>query len=313
MSEQQVKPTKANMKRLFKKIALLFIALLIINVALFVGFTDKYLHKPYQAQPFNKELNTVLLADSHGGAISREVLKNQGIFKFTSSGDNYIDMYAKLTYYHENNPQLDTAFLTVDDHTLSAHKDSKNNNALSVVYMDSKYYQLAYESGKWNYVYDKFLKRYLPLLDVNNAGLIKFAIISKYRSVFNEDYGKTAEWQVNPEKLEASISRKKDHFPSDLRSASLTQALKLIIQYCEQNNIALIGLKFPLDGTYLKVIEGEGYGADDILKKSGFDVIDLKNAFSTQPELFANQDHLNAEGAILFLDSLEKQLEIMRY
>ena len=96
-------------------------------------------------------------------------------------------------------------------------------------------------------------------------------------------------------------------FPADNKSKKLEKTLLEIFQICKINKIDLIGIKFPLSSSYIKVLGSKSYGADEIFTSKSLKVIDSKEIFVDNPEYFANQDHLNSKGGEIFTKWLLKK------
>lgn len=57
-------------------------------------------------------------------------------------------------------------------------------------------------------------------------------------------------------------------FPNAVRSKNLVQNVQEIIQLCKENNIELVGLRFPLSDAFIEKMENKNYGADYIFIKT---------------------------------------------
>jgi hypothetical protein len=101
-----------------------------------------------------------------------------------------------------------------------------------------------------------------------------------------------------------SLARVNDFFPHPQKSTSLTETLSNIIDLCRQNNIDLIGVRFPLTDSFHRVLGTKSYHADSLFYSNGLKVLDYDSLFLGQDTLFRDQDHLDLEGGDKFVDIL---------
>jgi hypothetical protein len=113
----------------------------------------------------------------------------------------------------------------------------------------------------------------------------------------------------NNNRVKIAQERVMGQFPSNECSSSLKQMLLKIINICEENNITLIGIKFPLSFEYLSVLGDKTYGVKDILESSGINILDYNNVFIHHNEYFRDSDHLNEKGAQELIKLLISRLD----
>lgn len=102
------------------------------------------------------------------------------------------------------------------------------------------------------------------------------------------------------------MSRFKFQISNFDKSESLTYSLTRIIRLCEENNIELIGIKFPLTKEYYNVLGDNSFNADSLFYLNNIKVIDFKNLFLQNDDFFYDQDHLNNIGSEKFINVLAK-------
>jgi hypothetical protein len=73
-----------------------------------------------------------------------------------------------------------------------------------------------------------------------------------------------------------------------------------MISLCEQEDITLIGVKFPLTREFYEELGDRSYGADSIFMAHHLTVYDYKSIFLDSISYFRDQDHLNNKGSELF-------------
>lgn len=287
------------MERFKRSILRFALLLLVANGVIFLVkyllFMDYYKH--------SGEHNSYLLADSHGWSIGDRTDSIE-VENFSYYSDSYIDMERKLEYLIEAE-DIDTVYISADDHTLSPYREFSNNGYKSV----------KYEFTQGDYKFSDFalykLQYYVVLFDPNIR-----AIISHF---FNEQSGKLlgygkdeAEVEDLPwdklsegERISLSEERLSEQFPRGESSKKLEESLLNIVDLCEKNDITLIGIKFPLSTEYSHLIGDKSYGADSILKANGIVVYDFRDIFHNKDSYFEDPDHINGAGAEKLIDSLK--------
>jgi hypothetical protein len=294
------------MKPFIYKILLFSSVIGLINVGIFlIGrhvYTGEY-------QEYSLDFNTYLFADSHGLGVGTSS-EEYGVYNFSAGSDSYLDIGRKVSFLIANT-DVDTVYMTVDDHTLSEYREGLNNLDRSSYYASREDYNSA-----WSFVKEKYIVQYFALLQpklgkvvVNwlKAQLAGLVQSNTTREELNwDDYSK--------EKKDAEAKKRyKSQFESQGQSVLLKESLTDVIKMCKKNEIVLIGVKFPLTGEYLSLIKGQGFGADEVLKANGLRVLDYSNELAKTPELFKDQDHLNNDGGIIFSRLMFRGVKKMEY
>ncbi|WP_288341621.1 hypothetical protein [uncultured Roseivirga sp.] len=231
-----------------------------------------------------------LFGDSHGNALDQR-LQPGGIFNFSDGSDSYIDMERKLNFLLKS-IKVDTIYLSVDNHSLAQYRDRLNNHPRSIFYVHLNR----------NNFFELIPKRYLVYNNPTYLDLIMQSFKAIIINQHTQNESKPKQWQdfSEIERIKASSFRYRMQFGNQERSHKISEALANIITLCNENNITIIGIKFPLDGVYYDIINGKNFKADSMLRSAGFEVWDYSQFFLKQPELFNDQDHLNQTGAELF-------------
>ena len=263
--------------------------LLLINYGLLHLVTSIYI-SDYTHVSF--ENDSYLLADSHGASLDT-LPKRYGVENFSDRSDSYIDLERKLNYLvRHGSPK--TIYLTADPHMLSPDREAYNNNMLSAAFTnktdyDSFYTYVLEAKIKPNTVF--FNKKYMPLLKNYAKGLLKKPNTSAPNILWAD--------KEATEKKRLSEERMQVYFSSTHTSAALKAALQRMVALCEQNNIELIGVKFPLSPTYNTMLGDKNFHADGIFRANRMPILDFQD--SLQNDLyFRDQDHLNDDGANQF-------------
>lgn len=245
----------------------------------------------------NTNYRSYLLADSHGLPLDT-LLQNQGIFNFSAGSESYIDMLRKVDYLI-NTCEIDRIFITIDDHTLSEYRVKSNNTNRSVLYTYPDDY-----SGFSDYLFNRYLKLYI--FNANTRILLIAYVRSIIRNMFERQ---SYSWNLlkSGEKKERCEKRFASQFIGE-PSGKLSNCLLEIINKCNNNNINLIGIKFPLTNDYINTIGKSNFGADSIFYSLNLDVLDFKKYLSLNDSCFKDQDHLNEYGAELLAKELIQNL-----
>lgn len=275
------------MKKFIYSISIFSILLVVINLFLSIKIDELYFHE-YEKVDLNFE--TYLLSDSHGNALGNLTEKNN-VYNFSAGGDSYIDMHRKLQFLIKKS-KIQRVLVSVDDHTLSKYREAMNNVDRSVVFLDwgiddSK--EKLFEIIKNNYV-----KKYLIFFNIKGREVLKSYLNSKF-SKKNNDH---REWNSLSLDEKKKLSRTRFNFQFNYeKSELLTYYLLEIINLCNDNNIELIGIKFPLTNEYFSTLGDNSFGADNIFESKNIKVVDFKNIYLGNDEYFYDQDHLNKKGS----------------
>jgi len=286
-------------KFIIKTIYFSFI-LIIINVILNHYGNNIYLNN---YKNYSSKFNSFLLADSHGLPLKNYTEKN-GVYNFSAGSDSYFDMKRKINFLLTQT-KVDTIYITVDDHTLSPYREKTNNldrsiyfstiNDYSNVFLflkEKTVFNIAFLQPKKRTILKKYISSFFKMNDNGNS-----------KTITNTPWAKMSK----KEQFNSSKNRFDSQFPTIDRSKLLEQTLLEIILLCKKNNIALIGLKFPLSQEYIEIMENQTYGASKIFNENGLKVLDFKSKLILEDKLFSNQDHLNDEGGIQFKNILFKK------
>ena len=287
------------MEKFLKSAFRFALIILVLNVIIF--FVKDLLFREYYK--YSDKFDNYLLADSHGWKL-RNYTERMGVVNFSYHSESYRDLNRKLTYLIENE-EVDTVFLSVDDHTLSPYREKSNNDYKSVKY--------DYLRGGYNLIdYVKFkLQYYVVIFDPNIRAIISHFFTEQALKLVEEENPervsiKDIPWpQMNAKQRDIlADERLHEQFPSETHSEKLEESLVEIINNCREHNITLIGIKFPLSDEYLTKLGEFSYDADSVLISHGIKVLDFKESFRNNDEYIEDPDHLNRAGANKLIDSL---------
>lgn len=285
------------MRKFIRHILIFLAILLVINGIFKIILNDIYFD---DYQKVNLKNKIYLLADSHGNALGN--FKKEEIYNFSAPSDSYYDMKNKLDYLisHSN---IETLLLTVDNHTLSPYRDESNNLDRSAHFTSSSDYSNYLEFIKSKYFYQIFV-----FLDPQYGALLKTYCISFFKK---DRSSNSISWSSITEvsREEASLERFKKQFSFKKSSSNLREELLEIINFCRENDIQLIGIKFPVSKNYIELKNSKNYGSDNIFREKNIPIIEIEDFKYKDNTLFKDQDHLNAKGAKIFKAELWKLLK----
>ena len=299
--------------RVVRQFLLFGIILLGLNSILFLVYYDLYYKSYLDKAPTGNGFTTLVLSDSHGLALG-QLLEDEGIWNFSAESDNYQDMRRKLVYVHKQNPGLKTVLLTVDDHTLSVYREQMNNEDRSVVFssFSDEWTRNSSFGGTFSGYGISWLRYYLLILNPKSSGLIKRFASGKaqiFLKLRKENTSPEMPWCMNKDSTLLARSRSESQFPDHVTSIKMQEEVKWIIAYCRQNNLQLMGIKFPLTPMYDRFTAGKSYKADSCFVAENIPVLDYRQKFQNENHcLFKDQDHLNAEGGFWFARELKHDL-----
>ncbi len=274
------------MKKFVLNIILFGLCLLSVNTIVFSIQYHIYL-KPYGI--IDIEYDTYLLGDSHGGVLNR-FTEEYGVYNFCYGTDSYIDMLRKLKYLIRNS-RVKRIIITLDENTLSPLKDNSNNLDRSVHFMIWKDYPIST-------ITKVYLKYYIVLFNPKCRDIVSLYLKTKLLRQIRPNNNEEIKWDKLPaaaRELE-SFRFVKRVFNYESKSELLSSALENIITLCEQNNIKILGIKYPLSKELIETIGDRGYSADSIFYNKGLKVYDFKSLYIDNDRYFRNIDHLNEIG-----------------
>jgi hypothetical protein len=290
-------------KNFLKQLFIFLLVILAINTLLFVVTRNIY-YSEYEKVELHHE--TYLLADSRGEALGSYSDK-YSIHNFSDGSDSYKDLYRKLTFLI-NNTKIKKVYLTADEHGIAKYRESKNNEDRSIYFLNlevrnTELIPLSY----LEFFENKYLRKYIIFFNAKAKDLL----IAYFKNFVKSSKKEKQEWHLfeNEKQEKQAVARFERQFNEETQSEEMLQYLRKIISTCKDNQVELVGIKFPVVDAYLKKINDlENKKIDSVLLNHDIIIIDLREEFNNKPDLFKNQDHLNDKGAVLFIDRLDKEL-----
>lgn len=278
------------MKSFVKNIIVFSLLLLVMNIAGYQIVYKRYL-SDYEEVKLNYK--SYILGDSQGKAVG-DLGEEIGVYNFSDDSDSYEDIYRKTTFLLLNT-QIDTLFISVNDHTLSSYRDKRNNSDRSLVFEEKSFL------GGVKYF---LINRYLVLTNSKYRDIIKLSLKSE------ESDKKELEWNdyTEDEKKFYARRREKGQFVGKTQSARMKKYLKRILEDCRKKNVVVIGVKFPITYHLNTLITDKSFFADKVLMGEKCKVFDFTKKLYKNPNMFKDADHLNTLGAKRFWELFNKEL-----
>lgn len=241
---------------------------------------------------FDPNFESYLLADSHGDSLGNN-LAPFGVYNFAWPSDSYVDTARKAQKLLEIG-KVRRLYLSADFHMLAVSRENYSNGIRSIRFAENV------DLDDWREFVRLKLRNRITLFDSSSRDLL----VLRVRGAFHDpnESTKTRSWAaLSPEERAARAALRVSHqLPESNSSVELKSALVRILEMCAAKGVDVVGIKFPVTREYLEDTEAIDLGAEAVFHRYGFRVVDWRELFLDQPELFRDQDHLNAEGAERF-------------
>tara|TARA_B110000211_G_C14048337_1_gene540047 strand:- start:111 stop:1010 length:900 start_codon:yes stop_codon:yes gene_type:complete len=299
------------MHKFFKELAIASMSLFLINLIIFYLIINPEFYRPYEKIIENIESNNFIFSDSHGWSLTKKnylgeiKLKKNNIKNLSYGSDSYTDIYIKLGYLIKQGMAIDTVYLSIDPHMLGKKREINNNKNRSILYANFEDYNNVYNITYSEFIFRKYVRKYISTFDINNANLIQRYFNSFFKST-NVSEKEQKKW-IDLSKIEKENKSKSKFidFYSRGSSEKLENILHKILKMAKENNIVVIGLHFPIAQQMknFKIPESIKLPRNIFLIKKLL-VIDLTDIDTDK--YFSNQDHVNNLGADLIIDRILK-------
>jgi hypothetical protein len=272
------------MKRFLLHILLCLFILVMINfIYIFlVGGNLRDYERRYLAMP--KEVDVVVLGDSHARR-AWSSSDDPRVFNFAFGSDNIKDMRFKFEYVVKNNTAAGKKIvvLPLDAQLISTYRDIKHNNRQNASINSGLPLQLIY---------------WFPLVfDGNTEFDVKMEVFrlfkpsNKAASSFSE---------------RSARQRLTEQFPEDAVSKLMLDEYQSLINDIRSSSYEIVAVRYPLHPFYDSLVDASPGGIylqeqlDSVAAVNGLKMIDYSSRIN-DPKYFADQDHLNTEGSVLFI------------
>lgn len=308
---------KRNILRLLLKGLIIGICFVLLNAYVYATSPFFERQKSYlrQIESYAKRNARVLIVgDSHPGVFANEML-NQQTYSIAAGGDGIKECYLKLRYLLSRPNRIDTIFLTADAQMFSTRRVRSTNavflNKYTLLLNSLDVYQQNFASVLADLV-PFFNDSYIEYLnkDLQNSisGQKKKA---DFEQCLREDESLWSTRITAKERLERAIATGKGDHKGVMDDQTLPDYFRQIIYLCQARGIRIIGVRYPAMEAYFAQLPAENEKRlESFLEELPFEtILDYRN-FSQDPQLYHNEDHLNATGALALLRQMEKDTGI---
>ena len=285
---------------IFAVFVLVYISLLAINKLLFHKFEYPLIKKTIEEvtmETFNGNIDrydTIIIGDSHPGQSFGPGIPPSW-FKATRAGEDINLSLMKVVYFLRTSKKIKTIIMPLDYHSLGGSwgvsKEEYriyDQNYLNTFFLSNKLLDDYNRKIVLNWLFSKLNKRLFKRTAVAAHIADGTEVIAPGSKPFLEQVEKRALGMIHPPIIDENS----------------VQSLRRIQKLCKENNIQLIGVRFPLPNDYISYVNAHGLNKMDQWidkNRSGFNyILDYKNRYSDKQYYFMNEDHLNINGMNAF-------------
>lgn len=293
-----------------RTIDFLVIVISTVFISLLILFLINSLLKTRPELPFNRkpveELNvanfnlnrdkidTVILGDSHPGQSLVNLLPTNWL-KATHPGEDLESSLLKFEYFVNNSNQIKYLVLPLDYHSLNGswgvpkqEYDIYRKNLIADFFKVNKLFDDYNRKIAVNWLFSKLNDKFFKLELPQNKPVTGWEEITEGDRDLQEKIEIRAKGML--------------HYPIiDDRSVAV---MARIFEISKENNIKLIGVRYPLPNDFIKYVKDNKLDRmDDWIEKNKsmfFRILDYREIFKDHQEYFGNEDHLNIPGSAKF-------------
>jgi len=308
------------MKRLIMLGTLFMLPLILVLYVLGLVWADVYGERALlytrnlQEVSKTEELDVLVFGDSHALSALAEDSLPKSVRSTARGMESYRDILLKLLYLGSlgNNPA--TVVLEIDPHMFSAYRSPRNNRTCIQQAVPYSLYSSVYPTAGPRSLMDR-LTPYFPMLDMTYRNQLSTYLFEKLKRMVLPAIAETetddTPWaQLTQQRRESSArGRANTQFGEDGLNHEMADAFERILAYCSENSISVVAIRLPATAEYLQAIETASAEIGSYLEGFAFDGrFDYSRLYAEQPDLFTNEDHLNAQGAAQFTKRLLEDL-----
>jgi hypothetical protein len=258
----------------------------------------------------------VIMGNSHAMmGVAREQF-DQGI-NATSLAEGCVATYYRLDSLLERHDSIHTVILTADLMLFSSKGAMQTKNVYLARYID--YFDLARSSGQWKTCVEDYVSyRLFPYLGSSDVWIDYFTGRTKgpRETAFTIWLSRLADKDEDFARTEAARTARL-HFGRGTPYNTLSrQYLRRIAKLCAEHDVQLVLVRFPMSKYYLAAAERFVDEAEwDAFVKPFFDdhpdvlFLDYLHLYEDREDLFADTNHLNAEGRKALTETLVSDLD----
>ncbi len=254
------------------------------------------------------EVDVLALGDSHvKWGIDASL---PGAFNYALPGESHVQSYYRLrSLLDERGDAIRAVVLSADPHTLARHPDDQFRHYYAG-FVDP--FELAAVDGGWFERLGEALRgRFAPYVG-QRANLVAYLETgrppeARWLDQVEMQAGALASerriTEYSPEGRRAKARQRiRFHFgPAPAVDATRLHYLEQILRLCEERGVRALFVRFPLSVAYLEAL-GDARAFDAAIAERveaspAAELLDARLMFAGDPSVFADVDHLNAEGA----------------
>jgi hypothetical protein len=164
------------MKRFLYHLSIFALGLLVLNGAAYVMVYRIDFKEVKDYVKADLDFDTFLLSDSQGRVLEM-VTEQYGVYNFSWNNESYVDMGRKLKYLARNT-RLSRIIVGVPDYAILNYREQYNNNDKSVYFTTFRL-----EKNKVEFLRDRYLKRYVVLLNARSRDILLGSFREKMKSL----------------------------------------------------------------------------------------------------------------------------------
>ena len=264
-----------------------------------------------QYEDMKGDIEILFMGDSHpANAVNTSYFDNS--FNFAELSESYDQTYFKFRKSVKDNPNLKVVVIPLEFYSFSDYRANK------YVYVWYWLKYLGYEdlskiTGKSKL--NLYIGTKIPVLG-NGIELFRLFGQQDTTKIINGWHTNTGNWTAVENKNHVASERIKVQFKNkyDIDAELFYYFLK-IIDLAHENDIKVVIVKYPLSPEYISEIEKTPFSIESyymtvdnfVSQKENVLILDYHD-FYTDSKLFANQDHLNINGANVFSKELSERI-----
>jgi len=247
----------------------------------------------------------LILGDSRAEKIEEATL-GPGFMNLAHASDGAQDMHAKLRFLVRAGAHPGVVLLQCDWHMFSGYRAHMNNRSRGLAISSYDDSVSAYRCPLIEYVVNRYVVRWIPLLDPGNADIFQSKLSA---SLFGETGGPqnwtavagTGRWDaMPPDRARARVNWRYSQLFSEPWTPEYARAMVELVRFCRENDIRVIGLRYPVAPSLKAMIDATDLTQiRSFYEALGIEILDFTRAFS-DPTLFQDQDHLNPTGVDVY-------------
>ena len=296
---------------------------LLLSTAAALGLLQAYFegqvnHRDEYLAVFDPErlatAHVLVVGDSHAKDAFNRLVLPPSVLNVAYGSDSLREDFLKAKHALDLSPTIRTLVIQADYHVFAGYRLASNNKFRSFYFSSARDIESVH--GETLSEMERRLYVTLPILyGPNRSTTIQvlrrhLSTIAGGRTAEPDGPEDLAEWSdVPPERRAAEARARVDRqFRDGVLSEELVEAFRRIVDLAHERGVTVVAVAYPLSDEYREALSTAPYDLRDVrerIRESGVDrFLDYAEAFSGEPSLFLNQDHLNRQGAVRFISQV---------